>query len=101
MLGANQALQNGDLDDVGVVDLGRVAGGVQVLPRHLGDAFGDFPGTQDAVANQRVNPVNHMVEADRIGQQLVVFFGIGEDRQNADLVYQTRQGGLVGRQARV
>ncbi|MNN53357.1 hypothetical protein D3C81_1681030 [compost metagenome] len=42
-----------------------------------------------------------MVEADGVGQQLVVLFGVGEDRQHADLMHQAGQGGLVGHQAGV
>ncbi|MNY52112.1 hypothetical protein D3C86_1877560 [compost metagenome] len=45
--------------------------------------------------------VDHMVEADRVGQQLVVFFRVGEDGQHAYLVHQAGQGGLVGHQAGV
>src|SRR5690606_29585341 len=52
VLAAQIALQGGDLDDVDVVDLSRVAGEAQVLAGHDGDGLGEFPGAQDLVADE-------------------------------------------------
>ena len=101
MLAAQVALQRGDLDDVDVVDLGRVASEVQILARHDGDRLGKFPGAQDLVADDRVNLLDHVVEADGVGQQFIVFFGVGENRQHANLVHQAGERGLIGHEAGV
>lgn len=101
MLAAKVALQGGDLDQVGIVGARRVAGEVQVLARDLGDRRGEIPGFEDALADQRMDALDHVAQADGVRQQLVVILGVGEDRQHADLVHQPGQGRLVRRQAGV
>ncbi len=101
MLAAKVALQGGDLDQVGIVRARRVAGEVQVLARDLGDRRGEIPGLENALADQRMDALDHMAQADGVRQQLVVILGVGEDRQHADLVHQSGQGRLVRRQAGV
>ena len=36
-----------------------------------------------------------MVEADRVGEQFIVIFGVGQDRQHTDLVHQPAECRLV------
>ncbi|MCY1177115.1 hypothetical protein D9M73_174120 [compost metagenome] len=48
-----------------------------------------------------MNTLDHVVEADGVGQQFAVLFGESEDRQHADLVHQAGQGRLIRHQARV
>ena len=48
-----------------------------------------------------MNFFNNQIQADGVAQKLVVFFGIGKDRQYADLVHQAAQGCLVRLEASV
>ncbi|MNR03681.1 hypothetical protein D3C85_1195900 [compost metagenome] len=57
--------------------------------------LGKLPDTEDLVAQCRVNLLDHIVQADRVGKQLVVLFGIQQDRQHANLVDQPGQCCLV------
>ncbi|MDR6357518.1 hypothetical protein Q3H58_004189 [Pseudomonas psychrotolerans] len=69
--------------------------------RHTGDICGEVPRLEDALANLRMDARRHLVEGDGVGQQLFLFFGIGQDRQHADLVHQTCQQGAIGHETGV
>jgi bifunctional UDP-N-acetylglucosamine pyrophosphorylase/glucosamine-1-phosphate N-acetyltransferase len=81
--------------DVGVILEGRV---------ELGDgvSIGAHCIVRDAVIGPgaRIEPFS-LVEGARVGEDLRVLLGVGEDRQGADAMHQAGEGRLVGRQAGV
>lgn len=80
VLGTDMAQQLCHLDDIHVINLGRITGKVQVLSRNTGDWGGKIPATQNPVAKARVGLLDDLIEDGRIGQQLVVGFRIGKNR---------------------
>ncbi|MNI43554.1 hypothetical protein D3C73_978870 [compost metagenome] len=74
---------------------------VQVQQRDLYQHVGKLPDSQQLFAQHRVDMVNDVVQADRVGQQLVVIFGVGQDGQYANLVNQPAECRLIGLELRV
>ncbi|MNE91344.1 hypothetical protein D3C80_1889450 [compost metagenome] len=83
------------LHEVDIIDPLGLTLEVQVLSRQLGQHFRKLPDLQQFVAEQGMNVLDHVVEAHGVGQQFVVVFGVGQDRQHADLVHQPAECGLV------
>lgn len=85
----------GDLHNVDVINLVSLAVQVMNLARQVDQLLRKLPGLEDLVPQHRLELLDHVMQANRVGQQFVVLFGIDEYRQRANLVDQPTQGGLV------
>lgn len=84
-----------NLDDIDVINL--LGPAVEVLGQawQFCQLLRELPDTEDLVAQRGMNLLDDVVQAYRIGQQFVVFFGVGENGQHADLVNQAGEGALI------
>ena len=95
MVSALVAIEARHLHQIDVIDLYRVAFEILIQPRQLHQSFRKIPDAQELVAEQRMKVVDYMVEADRIREQFIVVFGVGQNRQHADLMHQSTQRRLI------
>src|SRR5690554_1125555 len=101
MVAAFQALQHGDLYHIGIINSIWVAGEFEMLAGYMAQGLGEVPGGKNPVAENRVNSLDDLVQTGGIAQQLTVVFGIAENRQYTNLMYQAGERCLVGFQSGV